>query len=216
VNLAPGAAARLDYRFVFHEPAVPASLLEAAPVRFTPVLAGVSAGAGNPVVTTGAVVGLDGSAELSPVSRDATPLADAPVLGLPAVVTAGESFELTIDLGAVPQAGAAMRNLRVTDLRLTITLDGESTDLNLADAFFETFGASGLKFTSLRLEPSGATAMPVSLTQAAPMQTLVLQIQTDPGRSGTFEATAVVTGVDAATGAVSTQASAPAVTTVAP
>lgn len=216
VNLAPGATTRLDYRFVFHVPAVPANLLEASPVLFAPILAGTSAGAGNPVVSTGDIVGLDGSAELSPVNRDATPLADAPVIGLPAVVTAGDSFEMSIDLGAVPQAGASMRSLRVTDVRVAITLDGESTDLNLADAFFETLGGSGLRFTALRLEPPIATTMPISLTQAAPLQTLVLQVQTDSAYSGTFEATVVVTGIDAATGAVSTQASAPALTTVAP
>lgn len=216
VNLAPGGVARLDYRFVFHGPAVPADLIEAAAVRITPVLSGISAAAGNPTVSTNSVVGLDGSAELSPVNQDATPQVDAPVLGLPAVIAAGESVDLTIDLAASPQAGAAMRSLRVTDLRLSVTLDGETTDLNLADAYFETAGASGLQFASLSIEPSGATAMPVVLTQAVPIRTLILRIQTDPSRSGILEVTVTATAVDGATGTISTQTSTPASTTIAP
>lgn len=216
-NLGPGDIARLDYRFVFLDSAVPGDLIEGAPVGFTPVLSGVSQGAGNPTLTTSDVVGFNRTASLAPVDPDATPELDAlPVPVLPAAVTAGDEFEIELDLGASPRSGANMRGLDVIAIEVTIDFDGETTVLHLADAFFETPGEAGLKFTRLVRQGTGGRAMPVRLTQVAPAGTIVLTVQTDPSRTGTLTASYTATGIDPATRVVTTQASASDSTTITP
>lgn len=215
-TLGPGDVARLDYRFVFLDSAMGIELTQGAPVRFTPVLEGTSQGAGNPLVSTSDVIGFNMTVELAPVDPDATPQLDALAApAMPAGVTAGDVFEMRLDVAASPLAGGAMRAMAVTDLSLTITFDGETTEWHFADAFFQTFGRADLFATSLVLDgaPGG---LPVLLTQSADSATLILRVRTDAARTGMLTASFSARGVDAATGAAITQASGASNTTVNP
>jgi hypothetical protein len=217
VTLNPGEVARVDYRVIFLDTAVGVELAAGAPVRFTPVLEGVSAGAGTPLVSTGDVVGFNRSAELAPVDPDATPLLDAlgaPVL--PANLTAGDPFEIRIDLSASPTAGGLMRTLHVTDIEVAINFDGADSVIHLSDSFFRTSGSSGLAFVSARLDSDGGRAMPVMLTQAADANTVILTVQTEAGITGALTATCTARAIDASTGVVSSQTSPSGNTTVIP
>jgi hypothetical protein len=217
VTLNPGEVARLDYRVIFLDTAIGVELAAGAPVRFTPVLEGVSAGAGTPLVSTGDVVGFNRSAELAPVDPDATPLLEALAAPtLPGAVTAGDALEIRIDLSASPAAGGAMRTLRVTDVEVAVNFDGADSVIHLSDAFFRTTGDSGLAFVGARLDSDGGRAMPVSLTQAADADAVIVTIQTEPGITGALSATCTARAIDPSTGVVSTQTSPSGNTTVVP
>jgi len=203
-TLNTGDVVELTYRFMFLDTAIPADLAPGAPVKFTPVL---SSGAATP--TTSDVIGFNRTVELGPAPPDPTATLDALAIpGLPAAVTAGDSFEIRLDFSASPRAGAIMQTLNVTQATLTIDFDGEQTVLHLGDAFFETQGESGLYFESLRLGSTGGTAMPVSLTQISNADAIILTVRTDPTRTGTLTADFSASAIDTATGTVTTQASA--------
>ncbi len=217
VSLNPGEVARLDCRVIFLDTAIGIELAPGAPVRFTPVLEGVSAGAGTPLVSTGDVVGFNRSAELAPVDPDATPLLDAMAAPtMPANVTAGETFEIRIDLSGSPTAGGNMRTLRVTDIEVAINFDGADSVIHLSDSFFRTPATSGLTFVSARLDSDGGRAMPVTLTQAADADAVILTVQTEAGITGALTATSTARAIDPSSGVVSTQTSAAGNTTVVP
>ncbi|MCA8937298.1 MAG: hypothetical protein KDB68_13955 [Planctomycetes bacterium] len=208
VSLNPGDVAELQYRFVFLDTAIPTDLAVGAPVRFTPVLSGVSAGAGTPTLTTSDVVGFNRTVELGPATPAQTAQLDALVSPtLPAAVTAGDSFEIQFDLSASPRSGGVMQTLEVTALDVTITFDGNTTTLHLTDAFFEAGGESDLYFTGLRLNSTGGSAMPVRLTQIANSDSVILTVRTDASRTGVFTVDFTATAIDVSTGTVTTQAS---------
>ncbi len=200
LDLAPGAVGEVLYPFVFLDGA----LTPGAPVEFDMVLSGVSAGAGNPALATNDVAGFSRKASLAPADPDATPLPASVVVSLPASVNDGEDVAVEIALSAAPRAGLAMRNLRVERLDLVITLDGQTFLLTLTDNFFEEPGPAGLRAASVAQNSTGATTLPVVLTQAAPGETLALTLRTTAGVTGTLAVSVTVTARDAATGTVST------------
>lgn len=215
-TLAPGDVATLAYRFVFLDTAMGVELVPGAPVSFTPVLEGVSQGAGNPLVSTSDVIGFNRTVSLAPVDPAATPQLDALAPpSLPVSVTAGDTFEIRLDMASSPASGTDMRTLRVTDIALAITFDGESTEWHFRDSFFQTFGRADLFATSLVLD-GGPGGLPVLLTQAVDSATLVLTVRTDAGRTGTLDASFTATAIDASTGVVSSQSSATANTSINP
>ncbi|MCC7508511.1 MAG: hypothetical protein IT464_03950 [Planctomycetes bacterium] len=216
-TLNPGGVARLDYRFVFLDTALGTTLAAGAPVKFTPVLEGQSQGAGNPFVSTSDVVGFNRTVELAPVDPAATAVLDPLVAPtLPVSVTAGDSFDLAMDLAASPLSGASMRTLRIDSIDVTITFDGETTELHLADSFFQTFAESGLYATTFTLGTTGGLALPLTLTQVADTASLVLTIRTEAGRTGVLTASFTARATDAATGVASVQTSPAANTNVVP
>ncbi len=216
-TLNPGDVARLDYRFVFLDTALGTTLAAGAPVKFTPVLEGQSQGAGNPLVSTSDVVGFNRTVQLAPVDPAATPVLDPLVAPtLPVSVVAGDSFELTMDLAASPLSGGSMRTLRIDGLDITITFDGETTELHLADSFFQSYAESGLYATTFTLGAAGGLALPLTLTQVADTATLVLSIRTEAGRIGVLTASFTARATDAASGVASSQSSPTANTNVVP
>lgn len=214
VNMAPGDVTSFVYRIVFLDSAIPGNISEGAAVRFTPVFSGVGASS-SANLSTSDVVGFNRTAELGPALQPATSVLDAlaPPTA-PAVVTAGDSFDVRFDLSASPQSGGVMRTFRVTSLDVTITFDGETTTLRLSDSFFETGGEAGLGFTALVLDSTGGRPMPVTLTQTAGADAVILTVSTDPTRTGTFTIGFTATGEDVATGTTSTQTSATSNTTI--
>lgn len=214
-NLLPGDVTELSYRFMFLDTAIPADLVAGAKVKFTPVLSGVSAGAGNPTLTTSDVVGFNRTVELGPAAPAQTSQLDALAApSLPGVVTAGTSFDIRMDLSASPRSGGVMQSMRVTDVVVNITFDGNTTLLHLTDSFFETEGESDLYFTAVVLDSNGGRALPLILTQTVSADAIILTVRTDASRTGVLTADFSVTGVDIATGTVTTQASASANTTI--
>ena len=214
-NLLPGDVTELGYRFMFLDTAIPGDLQLGAPVKFTPVLSGVSAGAGTPTLTTSDVVGFNRTVQLGAATPDQTAQLDAVAAPtLPGAVTAGTSFDVRFDFSASPRAGGVMQTLHVTDVVVTIVFDGETTVLHLTDSFAETTGESDLKFTALTLDSTGGRALPLILTQTANADALILTVQTDAARTGTFTASFIATAKDIATGTITTQTSASANTTI--
>ena len=214
VDMAPGTVTSFDYRVVFLDSAIPANIAEGAPVKFTPVFSGVGA-TSSANLSTSDVVGFNRSVELGAALQPATPLLDAlapPTV--PGAVTAGDDFEIRFDLSASPTSGGVMRTFEVTDLDVTITFDGETTTLRLTDRFFEAPGESDLYFTALVLDSTGGNAMPVTLTQAANSDAIVLTVRTDPSRTGALTVSFSATGEDVSTGTTSTQTSASSNTTI--
>jgi hypothetical protein len=133
---------------------------------------------------------------------------------VPAAINAGESFDIQLDFSASPRSGAVMQTLQVTEATLTIVFDGETTVLHLGDAFFEQAGESDLYFESLVRVSSNGQAFPVTLTQAANSDGVILTVRSDPGRTGTLTASYTATAVDVATGTITAQASAASNVTV--
>lgn len=207
-NLNPGDVAELAYRFIFLDTAIPADLAVGAAVKFTPVLSGVSAGAGNPTLTTSDVVGFNRTAELGPATPAQTAQLDALAAPtLPGSVTAGSSFDVRFDLSASPRSGGVMQTLDVTALDVTIDFDGNTTLLRLQDSFFETYGESDLYFTGLVLDSTGGEPMPVRLSASLNADALILTVRTDASRTGTFTVSFTATATDVATGTATTQTS---------
>ncbi|MCA8914722.1 MAG: hypothetical protein KDB90_04855 [Planctomycetes bacterium] len=214
-NLLPGDVTELSYRFMFLDTAIPADLLAGAMVNFTPVLSGVSAGAGNPTLTTSDVVGFNRTVALGPATPAQTAQLDAVAApSLPGAVTAGDSFDIRMDFSASPRSGGVMQTMRITDVIVTITFDGNTTLLRLTDSFFESVGESDLYFTALVLDSSGGRALPLTLTQTVNADAIILTVRTDASRTGVLTADFTATAIDVATGTVTTQASASANTTI--
>lgn len=214
VDMAPGDVTEFNYRVVFLDSAIPANIAEGAAVKFTPVFSGVGA-TSSANLSTADVVGFNRSVELGPALQPATSQLDAlapPTV--PATVTAGNSFEIRFDLSASPISGGVMRTFNVTEIDVTITFDGNTTTLRLTDSFFETGGESDLYFTTAVLDSTSGKPMPVTLTQTANADAVILTVQTDTSRTGALTVDFTATGKDAATGTTSTQTSATSNTTI--
>lgn len=214
-NLNPGDIAELAYRFVFLDTAIPSDLLLGAAVKFTPVLSGVSAGAGTPTLTTSDVIGFNRTVQLGAATPAQTAQLDALASPtLPAAVTAGDSFDIQFDVSASPRSGAVMQTLQVTSMDVTITFDGNTTLLRLQDSFFETAGESDLYFTALVLDSTGGKPMPVVLTPVATSDGVILTLRTDASRTGVLTVSFTATAIDVATGTETTQSSGVSNTTI--
>jgi hypothetical protein len=214
VNLLPGDEAAFTYRLVFLDSAIGVDIIEGAPVQITPVFSGIGASSGN-ALTTSDVIGFNRTVTLGPAGVDATPLLDTMLTPtLPAAVTAGDSFDVRIELTAAPTAAGPMRTLQVREIDVTITFDGETSVLRLTDEFFGTQGLSDLYFETLVLESTGGLAFPLSLSQVADTDAVILTIRTDPGRTGALTVDVTAHAVDVATGTPSTQTAPTANTTI--
>jgi hypothetical protein len=210
-----GATRSFAFPFVFLDAAIPVDLALGVPVAFTPVLSGVSAGTGNPLVHTGEVIGLSRTVRIAPALSEAAPVLTAGTPVLPATVTAGESVVVELPLSALPLSGSLMRSTTVERVDVEVDLDGNSVVFPFTGAFLAETGPSGV--TALRLEDEqGGRALPVLLSQAAPSGVLRLTLRTPLGASGALTVRATAFARDGATGAALTAASGAGSSTVIP
>jgi hypothetical protein len=210
-----GDVTELVYRFVVLDTAIGVDITAGVPIDIMPVLSGVSQGTGNPLVSTADVSGFDVVLAIGNADPDATAEVGAVAAPtMPASITAGDSFDVVVDLSVVARVGGVKRDLQVETLTVTLTFDGETVVTIYSDAFEALSGPGGSVLTSL--ETSNGSEFPIVITSVQTSEQLTFSFNTDSAVSGTYEFTIQVDGIDLTSGAKSTSTSSMATMTVAP
>ncbi|MCF6228691.1 MAG: hypothetical protein L3J82_08555, partial [Planctomycetes bacterium] len=215
VTMNAGDVAELVYRFTFLDTAIGPELLAGIPLEISPVLSGVSQGTGAPMVSTVDITGLELTLSIGNADPDQTPeLGAIAALTLPASITAGQTFDVEVDLTAAARVGAVKRDLQIVAVTLTLVLDSETVVIRYLGAFEEAVGPAGSTLTGFLSQNS--QAFPIGIKAAQTSEKLIFSFNTDSTRTGTYQVTVQVDAVDTSTGAESVQISGMASMTVLP
>lgn len=203
-TLLAGDDTELVYRFTFLDSAIPADLTMGVPVEIFPVLSGTTI-AGT--VTTNDITDFTPTLAMAPVEPDNTPVLGALAAPtVPATVTAGDSFDVQMSLGATPRTSAPMRTGLIESIDVTITFNGTTTVHRLTAGHTLIPAQGGLMLVSVTLQ-GGGVGLPLSLSNLDPSKTLVLSVQTASTPTGALSVGFVATLRDVATGTTNSETS---------
>ena len=214
LNFNPGDVTTLAYPFTFLDSAFPADIAYGLPVDIMPAFSGLNQTTALTDSTVD-VTGFERTVGIGPADPAQTSeLAALSPATLPGSVTAGASFEARLSVSAAPRSPGTMRDGRVISVDVTVTFDSATFTWRLRDDFFYTRGEKDLVATAVKLDSTGGQALPMTLTQVAGTDEIVLTIQTGTAITGTIDIAFSATFRETSTGTVTTGAAAAASTTI--